>query len=300
MNLGDEFEAKDELPLGDSLQLADRWILSRYQKTVASVTEALTGFRFNEAAFTLYDFFWHDYCDVYMELAKERWGGEDGETRGDGDIARRVAWYVLEGVLRLFHPFIPFITEELWLKIPHEGATLMRAPWPEVREGLLDQEAEGEMEYLRNVIRQCLMLKGDYGVKPGLRAEGHFLEEDNNKREVLRSHSAYITRLSNITPVNVYASFDPPRQVARSVVGTTQVFIPLQELVDVEKEMGRLEKEIARIRGQLDGLEKRLGNGEFLGKAPEDVVKRERSKQKDFREMLEKLEGNLQVLRGGV
>ncbi len=299
MNLNDRFEARDALPQAESLQLADRWILSRYQKTVSSVTGALSGFRFNEASSVLYDFFWHDYCDAYVELAKERWMEEGDKEKGEGDVARHIAWFVLEGLLRLFHPFVPFITEELWSKIPHEGDTLMRASWPEVRGELLDQDAEDQMEYLRGVIRHCLMLKGDYGVKSNQKAEGHFLEEDDGKREILQSHSTYITHLSNITPVNVHAAFDPPLQVARTVLGTTQIFIPLKELVDAEKETARLEKEIVRIQGQLDNLENRLSDREFLGKAPEDVVKRERSKQRDFREMLSKLEGNLRALRGG-
>jgi valyl-tRNA synthetase len=299
MNLNDRFEVRDALPPAESLQLADRWILSRYQKTVDSVTVALSGFRFNEASSVLYDFFWHDYCDAYVELAKERWMEVDDEEKRDGDVARYIAWFVFEGLLRLFHPFVPFITEELWSKIPHEGETLMRASWPEVREELLDQGAEDRMEYLRGIIRHCLMLKGDYGVKSNQKAEGHFLEEDDGKREILQSYSTYITHLSNITPINVHAAFDPPLQVARAVQGTTQIFIPLREIIDVDKEAVRLEKEIVRIQGQLDNLENRLSNKEFLGKAPEDVVKRERSKQKDFREMLDKLEGNLRALRGG-
>jgi valyl-tRNA synthetase len=301
MNLGDDFDPAEEPSWSDSPQLADRWILSRYQSTVGSVTQALEGFRFNEASSILYDFFWHDYCDAYVELAKDRWASGDSGENGDvdGEVARYIAWYVLEGILRLFHPFMPFITEKLWLEISREGETLMKAKWPDVREDMLDKGSEKKMEYLREVISHCLMLKGEYGVTSRQMAEGHFLEADKEKQEILEAYAPYITRLSGISPVLVHTSFKPPQQVARAVLGTTQIFIPLKELVDTDKETARLEKEIERIRGQLDNLEKRLNNKDFLSKAPEDVVNRERSKQKDFKETLSKLERNLRALQEG-
>ncbi len=301
MNLEDDFDPAKDPPRTDNPQLADRWILSRYQSTVGSVTRALETFRFNEASSILYDFFWHDYCDAYVELAKDRWvGGGRGKGKdADGEVAWYTAWYVLEGILRLFHPFIPFITEKLWQEIPHEGETLMMARWPSIRKNMLDGDAESKMRYIREIISQCLMLKGEYGVKPRQAVEGHFLEEDRNRREVLETYAHYITRLSGVSPVHVHASYEPLQQVARAVLGTTQIFIPMSELVDTEKETARIEKEIARIRGQLASLENRLRNGDFLKKAPDDVVKREKSKQNDFREMLDKLESNLRALRGG-
>ena len=301
MNLGDRFDASRALPSGDSLELADRWILSRLQRAAGSVDDALAGFRFNEAASLLYDFFWHDYCDVYVELAKERLTGEiaDGRSEETGGDARHVAWFVLERVLRLFHPFMPFVTEELWQKIPHTGETLMLQSWPNSDGDLIDRTAEAEMEYLRNIVQGCLMLRGDYGVKSGLKAEGCFLEEDKAKRRVLSDYAAYITRLADISPLGVHAALEAPKQAARTVVGTTRLFIPLKGLIDVEKEGERLGREINRVQGLLNGLEKRLGNEEFLRKAPEDVVSRERSKRSDFREMLEKLEKTLLALEEG-
>jgi valyl-tRNA synthetase len=296
LNLGERVDPSDDLPAAERLQLSDRWIVSRYQRTIESVTASLEEFRFNEAASILYEFFWHDYCDAYIELAKERWSG-DGDER-DGDTARHVAWYVLEGVLRLFHPFIPFITEELWQKIPHLGETLMETRWPTVRVEYIDVEVEKYMDYLRNIVRHCLMLKGDYGIRTSQKAEGHFLEEDEEKSRILESYANYVTRLANISPVNVHKAFDPPPQAARSIAGTTQVFIPLHDLVDTEKEAARLKREIDRIQGQLNRLEGQLNNQDFLAKAPDDVVQRERSKQNDFREKLNKLEENLRELQG--
>ncbi len=296
LNLGDRLDPSDELPDYEMLQLSDRWILSRYQRTVTSVTTSLEEFRFNEAASTLYEFFWHDYCDAYIELAKDRWAVNGDE--GDGDTARHVAWHVLEGVLRLFHPFIPFITEELWRKIPHLGDALMESRWPRGRVEYIDAGAEKDMEYLRDIVRHCLMLKGDYGIRTSQKAEGHFLEGDEEKSRTLESYAIYITRLANISPVHVHTTFDPPPQAARSVAGTTQVFIPLHDLIDTEKEAARLKKEIDRIQGQLRNLEGRLNNRDFLDKAPNEVVLRERSKQNDFREKLNKLEENLRELQG--
>ncbi|OGF97933.1 MAG: valine--tRNA ligase [Candidatus Glassbacteria bacterium RBG_16_58_8] len=302
MNLGEGFAAGEELPDRSSLELADRWILSRYHHTIGSVAAALSGFRFNEAASTLYDFFWHDFCDAYVELIKERWsdgGGERSKGGRDGDAARAIAWHVHEGTLRLFHPFIPFITEALWQKIPHRGETVVTAPWPVMDDRWIDSTAEAEMEYLREVIRQCLMLRTDYGVKPGHPVGGYLVEGEAGKRKILEAHSPYITRLAGIAPVYVHSALDPPRQVARAVFGTTQVFIPLHELIDVKKEVSRLKKEIDRLNGQRMSLEKRLADREFLEKAPENVVERERSKVRDFKETLERLEGNLRAIQGG-
>jgi valyl-tRNA synthetase len=297
MNLGDRFTPGSPPPTDDTTPLADRWIVSRYNSTIRAVTEGLAGFRFNEAASALYDFFWHDYCDAYIELVKDRWA--EGGDAADGERARRVAWYVLEGVLRLFHPFIPFITEELWQRIPHEGGTLMKADWPVADEGSIDPGAEAEMDYLREIIRLCLMLKGDYGVRTNQPAEGHFVDADAGRRNLLERHAGYITRLAGISPVRVHAGFEPPRQTARAVHGTTEIHIPLRGLIDTDREAARLSKEIERVGGQLERLEKRLASRDFLEKAPGEVVERERAKREDFAGLLHRLEENLRTLQGG-
>ncbi len=298
LNMGDPRRLGPGLPERDLMTLADRWILSRYKGTVEVVTDSLEGFRFNEAASALYDFFWHDYCDAYIELTKSRLVCDSGQPGLDKETACQVSRYVFEGVLRLFHPFIPFITEELWRRFAGDGPTIMKERWPAIGADLLDPEAEEEMAYLRGIIHRCLMLKGDYGVKISRKAAAHFLEGDGEKREVLKAHADYINRLAGIDPVNVHSAYSPPRQVARSVFESTEVFIPLEGLIDVDKEIKRLRREIDRIQGQLDRLDRRLSNGDFLEKAPDDVVRREKSKQADFREMLGKLEGNLHALHG--
>ncbi len=266
--------------------LADRWILSRLQKTITDVGASFDGYRFNEASQAVYSFLWHDYCDWYLELIKP--------VLADREAARRekkawTAWHVLETTLRLLHPIMPFITEEIWNTIPHEGESISRRPWPGADRSLVDEGAESRMAYIQEVTAALLNIRGEYNIHPSRQAEAHIAAADERDRATVSRYGAYITTLARLDPIHVHDVFEPDFPAGRSVVKGTQVFIPLAGILDVGVEKKRLEKELARLEGLLAKTEAKLSNPEFLKRAPQDVVRREEEKKGSFLEEIEKV-----------
>jgi valyl-tRNA synthetase len=271
----------------------DRWIVSRFHRMLADVESALEDYRFNEAALSIHAFFWHDYCDWYLELIKPRLLGQNEDDRS---AKARLAWYCLEGTLRALHPVMPFITEEIWNTIPHEGESIMRARWPAADGSLRDEDSEKQMEYLQDLAGAFLNIRGEYNVHPSLVAEAHVATASAGERDLVARHSDYLASVAKLSPVHVHASFEPDFPAGRSVVGGTQIFLPLEGIVDLDVERKRLGKEIARLRNLLGSSEKKLARPEFLEKAPEEVIRKEREKRESLLENIAKTEKLLEGL----
>jgi valyl-tRNA synthetase len=274
-------------------ELMDRWIMSRFQKMLADVESALEDYRFNEAALSIHSFFWHDYCDWYLELIKPRLLGEDEDDR---NTKAWLAWFCLEGTLRALHPVMPFITEEIRNTIPHEGESIMCARWPGADSSLRDEAAEKQMEYLQDLAGAFLNIRGEYNVHPSLVAEAHVSTGSAEERDIVSRHSGYLTSIAKLSPIHVHASFEPDFPAGRAVARGTQIFLPLEGVVDLEVERKRLGKEIARLRNLLVSSEKKLSRPEFLEKAPEDVIRKEREKRESLLENIAKTERLLEGL----
>ncbi|KKM09004.1 valyl-tRNA synthetase [Clostridiales bacterium PH28_bin88] len=286
----------DPAGLVPELTLADRWIMSRYNTVVGEVTSLLERYELGEAARVLYDFIWSEFCDWYIELAKPRLYGR--ETEASLRTAQYVLSFVLTRTMEMLHPFMPFITEEIWQHLPHQGETVMTASWPKAQADLEDLEAEREMQLTMDVIRAIRNIRAEANVAPGKKAHALLVATDAGPRTILEKSLPYIRQLATAEPVEVLAGLaEKPRQAAVAVVGGVEVYVPLAGLIDLEKEINRLEKELDEVQKELARVEGKLSNQGFLAKAPAGVVKKERAKQQEFHAKKEAIQNRLARLR---
>ena len=273
--------------------LADRWILSRYNKTTAAVTEALDSFRFDEASRTLYEFVWNDYCDWYVELAKVKLNGDDADARV---LTQQILSHVMEGTLRLLHPMIPFISEELWQQFPHEGELLISAAWPTADAGRADEDAERDMSAIQEVIGAVRNVRGTMRIPPAKKADVVIKVGDADKQRLLEDSAPYIQELARVETLTAGPDVTRPNASGTAVLTDAEVYVPLEGLIDLEVERERQQKELDKIEKLLGGLEKKLQNAKFLENAPAEVVEHERQKQADYTTTASRLKETLASL----
>lgn len=278
--------------------LADRWILSRYQTAVSDVTKFLEAYELGEAARVLYEFIWSEFCDWYIELAKPRLYGRTGQS--DRVTAQHVISSVLKGTLELLHPFMPFITEEIWQNLPGRGLTIMRASWPVTRNELVDPGAENEMELMMEVTKAIRHIRSEMNVPPGRKAEVLLVAPEDNTRALVVKNTGNIEGLANAELKILPAMPDVPEQAAHAVTRGIEVFVPLKGLIDVDKEAARLEKELASVEKDLTRVKSKLVNPGFLGKAPADVVEKEKAKEEELSGKASAIKERLAMLTGAM
>jgi len=298
MHLADFDPAGGESPadpkLGLELTLADRWILSRYDRAVREVTRHLERYDLGEGARTLYDFVWSELCDWYIEVIKPRLYGKEGEASRQS--ARRVLWYVLKGTLELLHPYMPFITEELWQHLPGTGESIMIAPWPRPDERLRDPRAEEEMERLMEVIRAIRNIRAEKTVPPGREISAVFHAEGETAR-LLEENLSYVKTLAKVGDARIEPPGSAkPEKAVPAVAGGVEIFLPLAGLVDVEAEAARLKKELEEVLGELERARARLANPGFVEKAPAHVVEGARARVRELEDAEQKLRARLAEL----
>ena len=276
MNLNDY----DPNAKGSAYTLADRWILSRLQGTAAEVTDYLERYELGEAARVLYEFSWSSFCDWYIELAKPRLFGRT--TPEDRVTAQHVLVQVLRQTLELLHPFMPFITEEIWQKLPHQGETIMLAAWPKPDAALRDETAETEMAVLIEVITAIRRIRGEMNVPPSKKAEVLLVAAEESYRGILERNIAYLQGSAN-AEAKVFAELqEAPDQSASAVTRGVEIFVPLKGLIDLDKEIARLNKELKAVQTDLARVQGKLNNQGFLAKAPADVVEKEKDKEQEL------------------
>ncbi len=297
MNL-EGFEGQVEVP-EKVTGLAHRWILSRLQKVAAETVYCLDNYLFNQYAQVLYQFLWHEYCDWYLEIAKPDFYGEDVEA---GRLARSVAARVMRDVLVLLHPVMPFITEEIWQKIKPTaaGSSIMQASFPESHPALLDPEAEEQMETLMAVIVAIRNIRGEMNVAPALRVEVVCICEQDAQIALLEGHRRTIADLAKVSNLTVARTGETPKpkQAAGTVVGNMEVFVILKDILDFESESVRLQKELGKLEKEFSMTSRKLSNDDFLQKAPQEVIEKEREKNARLGEKIEKLHRRLEIMKG--
>jgi len=268
-------EDYEEGPRGE-LALADRWILSRYASTVEKVTEALENFDLGEAGRLLYEFIWNEFCDWYIELTKPRlYNKEEVLAR---HTAQSILFEVLEGTLRLLHPYMPFLTEEIWQNLPVQGDSIMMQSWPE-KPVYQDAVAEGNMTLLMEAIKAIRNIRAELKVAPGQKIEILILAPDALQRSVLETEKADILKLAGGASAELFAAMaEKPTQAASAVLEGVEIYLPLKGLIDLDKEVARLEKEISQATLDQQILNVKLSNPGFTGKAPAQVVAKERER----------------------
>jgi valyl-tRNA synthetase len=275
------------------LSVADRWITSRLQQTAGRVADALEGYRFDHAAQAIYEFTWNEYCDWYVELSKPVLNNHDAtpaQLRG----TRHTLVQVLESLLRIAHPIMPFITEEIWQTLKplagRDGATIMLEPFPVTDEGKIDQNAEVEMEWVQQFILGIRQIKGEMNIAPGKPVPVLLSHAADSDKAWAKKHRAYLDFLARTESIEVLPDGDDGPESATALVGGMKVLIPMAGLIDKDAERARLDKGMGKLRQDIELIEKKLSNPSFVDKAPEAVVQKERDKLSEARLALAKLE----------
>ena len=277
------------------LSLPDQWILSRLSRVTDMVEKALDSYRFNDAAATLYQFVWHEFCDWYLEAAKLALYEKEGPAQKQ--VARAVLGFVLENTLILLHPFIPFITEEIWHKLPATKGSIMRAVFPSNAARLAgmirNKEVEEQMELISAIITAIRNIRGEMNIPPSSALEVVFQTPEDNIRAVLQKENNLIINLAGLKKLGISGPGTRPKIAATAIVGNAEIFVILKGVIDFNQEATRLTKEINKIAKELTGVAKKLGNEDFLNKAPEQVVNKVRQKHEGLLEKQQKIEATL-------
>ncbi len=290
MNLSDD--AKNELPSISKLEIADKWVLSKLNTLIAEVTENMEKYELGVAIQKIYDFVWDIYCDWYIEMTKARLFADDADRK---QTAISVLVYVLDQILRLLHPFMPFITEEIWQSIPHEGDALIIAQWPEVRDELSFKAECDQMESVMNAIRAIRNRRTEMNVPPSKKAALFVLTA---KPQIFTEGEGFLQRLAYADAVTILDA--EPADLDGMVTITTpdaKLYIPMGQLVDVAKEIARITKELENAQKFLKSLEGKLSNEKFVSRAPEAVVNAEREKAAKHRDLIAQLEQSLAAMQ---
>jgi valyl-tRNA synthetase len=266
-------------PLGKaSSTLADRWILSRVNSTISAVRQGLDSYKFNEAASAVYQFLWHEFCDWYIELIKPiLYQDEDAAQRW---MAQDILARVLNISLRLLHPFMPFITEEIWQSLPGNEGSIMVAEFPKVEEGKIQPEAEAEMELVMSVIGAIRNVRSELNIPPAKQVEVVLQSKNGGALNTLERNRIYVGSLARATQMAFQPEGEKPKVSATSVVGDVEVFVPLKGLINLDEEEKRIQKEISKVAEELSRINLKMHNEEFLRKAKAEAVEKEREKAK--------------------
>ena len=299
-----ELEPKPFTTQGLALSLADRWMLSRLTKTAQAVNRALETYQFDTAAETLYHFFWHEFCDWYLELCKAPLN--DRVSPEAKTAAERVLAHSLDVSLRLLHPIMPFVTEEIWQRLPvprpskgaHETThTIVLAAYPEADAALIDEAAEREMQLVQDVVTAIRTIRSEMRLPPGIRVDVA-IHADGSEHLVLTRYESYIADLARTGEMRIGPDVTRPQASATAIVEGVAVHVPLAGVIDLGAERQRLEKEIGRIEGLLMGTRRKLENSNFLSRAPAEIVEAEREKIAAGEASLERLRHTLASITG--
>jgi len=275
--------------------LADRWIISRLNRVTRDIEKAFSKYNFGEASKVLYDFIWSEFCDWYIELIKPRL------YQDEDPIARKTAQYVgiitLERILRLLHPVMPFITEEIWQQLPGTGQSIMVAEWPTVTPQEIDGEVEKKMGLIMEIIKAIRNIRNEMKVNPGKRIKA-ILNIQPDQEAILEEGYDYIKDLARLKELNLVSGLtEKPEKSSTAIVGGVEVILPLEGMVDLDKEIERLEKELEEVIYEIERASGKLANEGFVSKAPQHLVEREQEKLKEFQEKKAKLEQRLTELK---
>ncbi|WP_078413938.1 valine--tRNA ligase [Priestia abyssalis] len=285
----------EEIDLSGEKSVADKWILTRLNETIETVTKLAEKYEFGEVGRVLYNFIWDDFCDWYIEMAKLPLYGEDEAAK---KTTRSILAYVLDNTMRLLHPFMPFITEEIWQNLPHEGESITTAKWPEVRTDLMDTEAAEEMRLLVDIIRAVRNIRAEVNTPMSKQVKLHIKAKDANIQGQLEKNRAYLERFCNPSELVIAMEVEAADKAMSAVVTGAELILPLEGLINVEEEIKRLEKELDKWNKEVERVQKKLSNQGFIAKAPANVIEEERKKEADYVEKRTSVEARIAELKG--
>jgi valyl-tRNA synthetase len=278
---------KDDL----KLELVDHWIFSKFNRTAKDIAVKLDKNNLDEAAKSIYEFLRGDFCDWYVEMAKVRlYNSEDEVSK---KTAQYVLWTILESSLRLLHPFMPFITEEIWQKLGADGETIMLQEFPVCEENKVNEEVEKAFEYIQTVISSVRNIRAEMGISPAKAVKTIIRTSDDLELKALKNNRAFLVNLANLETLEVGESLEKPKLSGFRVAKNSELYVLLAGLLDVEAEVEKINVQIEKIQKDLDRVTAKLSNEKFVSKAPEQIIQREQRIQKEYQDKIDKLKENL-------
>ncbi|OZU89817.1 valine--tRNA ligase [Virgibacillus indicus] len=284
----------EDIDLSGEKSLADKWILTRLNETIEHVTKNTNKYEFGEAGRQLYNFIWDELCDWYIEMAKVPLYGEDEAKK---KTTQSVLAYVLDQTMRMLHPYMPFITEEIWQQLPHQGDSITVAKWPEARAEFHDETASKEMKRLVSIIKSVRNIRAEVNTPMSKQIKMLIHTENNTIAAELESNRDYLERFCNPEELTIATKIDIPEKSMTAVVTGAEIYLPLAGLIDFDKEIERLEKELAKWTKEVERVQKKLANEGFVKKAPAAVVEEEKQKEKDYLEKQSKVKMRIDELQ---
>jgi valyl-tRNA synthetase len=282
-----------------TLSLPNQWILSRSESVARSAAEALEAYHFNDAAGLLYHFVWHELCDWYLETVKPALYGKEGELILEQ--TRAVLWQVLKNTLICLHPFIPFVTEEIWHMLPGTQGSIMNARLPQDSDPgfgrFVNPEAEQQMAIIISIITGVRNIRGEMNLAPSLMLKALIQTDHSQITDTIHRHGDIITHLARLERLSVDLPGERPKAAATAIVEGAIIYVPLEGILDLSKEIQRLEKEIEKLNGELNGVSKKLNNEDFLGKAPADIIEKVKDKHAALSDKQQHLQINLDKIK---
>ncbi|MGL6146415.1 MAG: valine--tRNA ligase, partial [Macrococcoides caseolyticum] len=292
MNIGEDFKA-EHIDLSGKKSLADEWILTRLNETIADVTRLAEKYEFGEVGRVLYNFIWDEFCDWYIEMSKIPMNGEDEVQK---QMTRSVLSYTLDSIMRMLHPFMPFVTEHIWQNLPVTGDSIVTASWPVVKPELSNEQSKRDMEQLMEIIRAVRNTRSEVNTPMSKQIPMMIKTNSEAISERLETERPFIERFCNPSILTISTDVEIPEEVITTAVTGGSVILPLEGLIDMEKEIARLEKELEKWQKELERVDKKLSNEKFVAKAPEKIINEEKEKQALYTEKYNSVQERLNQL----
>ncbi|MBZ8175664.1 valine--tRNA ligase [Staphylococcus delphini] len=293
MNIGDSFKFED-IDLSGHLSVADQWILTRLNETIDTVTQLSDKYEFGEVGRVLYNFIWDEFCDWYIEMSKIPMNGDDEAQK---NVTRSVLSYTLDRIMRLLHPFMPFVTEHIWQNLPHEGESIVTSAWPTVDQSLVFEESKDVMEQLVEIIKAVRQSRLEVNTPLSKEIPIKIQVKNETIQQLLKTNQHYLERFCNPSTLEIETQIDIPDKAMTTVVAAGEVILPIEGLIDMDKELERLEKDLQKWQKELDRVNKKLSNDNFVNKAPEHVINEEKEKQVKYQEKYDGVKARIEQLK---
>ncbi|EJD5774821.1 valine--tRNA ligase [Staphylococcus pseudintermedius] len=293
MNIGDSFKFED-INLSSDLSVADQWILTRLNETIDTVTQLSDKYEFGEVGRVLYNFIWDEFCDWYIEMSKIPMNGDDEVQK---NVTRSVLSYALDRIMRLLHPFMPFVTEHIWQNLPHEGESIVTSAWPTVDASLVFEESKDVMEQLVEIIKAVRQSRLEVNTPLSKEIPIKIQAKNETIQQLLKTNQHYLERFCNPSTLEIETQIDIPNKAMTTVVAAGEVILPIEGLIDMDKELERLEKDLQKWQKELDRVNKKLSNENFVNKAPEHVINEEKEKQVKYQEKYDGVKARIEQLK---
>ncbi|EIM5193607.1 valine--tRNA ligase [Staphylococcus pseudintermedius] len=293
MNISDSFKFED-INLSSDLSVADQWILTRLNETIDTVTQLSDKYEFGEVGRVLYNFIWDEFCDWYIEMSKIPMNGDDEVQK---NVTRSVLSYALDRIMRLLHPFMPFVTEHIWQNLPHEGESIVTSAWPTVDASLVFEESKDVMEQLVEIIKAVRQSRLEVNTPLSKEIPIKIQAKNETIQQLLKTNQHYLERFCNPSTLEIETQIDIPDKAMTTVVAAGEVILPIEGLIDMDKELERLEKDLQKWQKELDRVNKKLSNENFVNKAPEHVINEEKEKQVKYQEKYDGVKARIEQLK---